>query len=207
MRYVPQEQKKEQSTESKLLDASKTFSNFLASAGMMLSKGLEMLGGYLSKKIDPSESVRLSPTTKILIEKSVGASKKLLEYSTEKFAGVFRVATKQAVSLQSTITKTDAGKKLQENGTIDSANNFLRIGFEAITNIYDGFAKGYDEASNGLSKGAREVINAKYGPEAGDAALKLAEGYRNVNKLPKVANDALKMVLLETAKNAVVPKK
>lgn len=90
MKYVPvkqekqqkQDTSKEQSTESKLLDASKSLSKFLAAAGLMLSKGLEALGSYFSKKIDPSEQINISPTTKVMIEKSVGASKKLLEYST-----------------------------------------------------------------------------------------------------------------------------
>jgi hypothetical protein len=34
--------------------------------------------------------------------------------------------------------------------------------------------KGYDEASQGLSKGANHIISAKYGKDAGDVALKLA---------------------------------
>lgn len=50
----------------------------------------------------------------------------------------------------------------------------MRVGFEAISNVYDGFMKGYDEATNGLSKGTGQVISAKYGKDAGDAALKLA---------------------------------
>lgn len=78
----------------------------------------------------------------------------------------------------------------------------LRVGFEAISNVYDGFMKGYDSATHGLSNGTGQVISAKYGKDAGDAALKLAEGYRNVNKLPNIANEALKKVLIETAKNA-----
>lgn len=110
----------------------------------------------------------------MLLEKSVGASKKILEFSTDKVAGVFRFATNQVVGIEEKIVKTDTGKKLKENGTIDSAQNYLRVGFEALSNVYDGFMKGYDEATNGLSKGANHVISAKYGKEAGDAALKVA---------------------------------
>lgn len=84
---------------------------------------------------------------------------------------------------------------------MDSAKGNLRVGLEVITNIYDGYAQGYDEAGKGLSKGANHIISKKYGQDAGDAALKIAEGIRNVNKLPNVANDAIKKVLIETAKN------
>lgn len=136
------------------MEASKTFGSFLTSAGQWIAKSLESTGNYLSKKIDPSEPIQLSPITKTLVEKSVGASQKLLEFSTDKFAGVFRLATNQVVQLESKIVKTETGKKLKENGTIDSANGFLRAGFEALLNVYDGFLKGYYEATNGLSKGA-----------------------------------------------------
>jgi hypothetical protein len=61
-----------------LLEASKTFSRFLAATGSFISKQLLAIGDYLSKKVEPSENITLSPTTKTLIDKSVGASKKLL---------------------------------------------------------------------------------------------------------------------------------
>ena len=118
MEYLPKKQEKVeektiQSTESKLIDASKSFSKFLSAAGLMLSKGLEALGNYFSKKIDPAEQINISPTTKVLIDKSVGASKKLLEFSTQKIAGIFRLATNQAANLQQLIIKTETGQKLK----------------------------------------------------------------------------------------------
>lgn len=82
----------------------------------------------------------------------------------------------------------------------------MRVGLQAITNVYDGFIQGYDEAAKGLSNGANQVISAKYGKDAGDAALKLAQGYRNVNKLTGAPSAALKQVLLETAKNQLQKK-
>lgn len=42
---------------------------------------------------------------------------------------MFRLATNQAIGLESKLTKTETGKKLKENGTIDSANNYMRVGF------------------------------------------------------------------------------
>lgn len=130
MKYTPEKiGEQSQNTEAKLIEASKSFSKFLAAAGMFISQKLQAIGDFLAKKVDPSDAVSISPTTKVLIQKSVGASKKLLEFSTEKVAGVFRLATNQAVGLESKITKTEAGKKLKDNGTIDSANNFLRVGF------------------------------------------------------------------------------
>jgi hypothetical protein len=80
----------------------------------MLSKGFQALGDYFSKKVDPAKEVNISPTTKILIDKSVSASKKVLEFSTEKVAGIFRLATSQAIHLQEyIITTTETGKKLK----------------------------------------------------------------------------------------------
>ncbi len=54
---------------------------------------------------------------------------------------------------------------------------------------------GYEQAANGLSNGANQVISAKYGNDAGEAALKLIQGYKNVNKIPKIINEALKVTL------------
>lgn len=82
----------------------------------------------------------------------------------------------------------------------------MRIGFEAIANVYEGMTEGYEEAANGLSKGTNQVITAKYGSQAGEAALKMAEGYINVNRIPKIINQALKAVVIETVKNQTTKK-
>lgn len=142
---------------------------------MILSKGLEALGSFISTKIDPAEAIAVSPETKVMIEKSVSTSKKLLEFSTEKIANIFRLATGDARNIESRISTTNGtSQQVQRKDSANSQKGSLRIGLEAITNIYDGYVKGYDEAANGLSKGANHIISAKYGREAGDAALRIA---------------------------------
>jgi hypothetical protein len=51
---------------------------FLAAAGLLLSQGLEALVSYFSKKVTPSGNITVYLTTKILIEKSVNTSKRVL---------------------------------------------------------------------------------------------------------------------------------
>lgn len=56
--------------------------------------------------MDPAQAIVVSPGTKAMIEKSVTASKNLLEFSTEKIANIFRFATGDARIIESKIATT-----------------------------------------------------------------------------------------------------
>ena len=62
--------------------------------GKILAKGLEVLGSFISKRVEPSEAIEVSDDTKKLIKTSVEASNKVLEITSEQFAAIFRVARK-----------------------------------------------------------------------------------------------------------------
>lgn len=68
-------------------------------AGGLISKGLQYIGQFLSKRVDQSKPINVTPETRLMIEKSVGKSKNFLDLSTEKFAGLFRMAVNEAMKL------------------------------------------------------------------------------------------------------------
>lgn len=55
-----------------------------------------------------------------------------------------------------------------------------------VFNVYDGFNEGMNEATKGLAVGSKNVVDKKYGKDAGDATYNIVQGARNVYKVTKV---------------------
>lgn len=77
-----------------LIEASKSLGTVFKYAGKLIAKGLEWLGSFVSKRVEPAEAIEVSDDTKKMINTSVEASNKILEITSEQFAAVFRVAKK-----------------------------------------------------------------------------------------------------------------
>ncbi len=69
------------------------------------------------------------------------------------------------------------------NGDYHSYKKKILTGLHIVGNIYEGLADGISQAGNGLMKGTAQVIEAKYGKEAGEVTGHIIEGTRNVYKI------------------------
>ncbi len=70
-----------------------------------------------------------------------------------------------------------------EKNDYNSYKKKLLTGVHIIANIYEGIAEGIGHAGTGLAKGTTQVVEAKYGKDAGEATGNIIEGARNVYKI------------------------
>lgn len=49
--------------------------------------------------------------------------------------------------------------------------------------MYEGLSEGISQAGTGLAKGTTQVVEAKYGKDAGQTSYELIEGARNVYRI------------------------
>lgn len=69
------------------------------------------MGSLIAKKVEPADAIHVSEDSKQLIKKSVGASEKLLQITTDQVAALFRVAKNEVVKIVNKLEESEKGKE------------------------------------------------------------------------------------------------
>lgn len=146
----------------------------LVKGAVILGRSIHSGGEYIKAKLTPRENpVQLSDKThgRIAGVRKFGAA--TVRVSTAVVAGVYQVASTVADTIATEIKDTKFGKKLADDNatpTVKAAKAAVKGGVHAISNIHEALWDAGAILITNAGQTTADVIDHKYGNEAGDAS-------------------------------------
>jgi hypothetical protein len=174
----------------KIAEGGDKLKNGLIKTGNYLSNQIQKGGDYLKKKIKKNQKeTKINPDTQGKIKFAKEASKAVLSYTKTQIEALITLSKSIGKEIAKNIESSDSAKKVTSHKNYEDVKKIGGASVHALAAIYDGLFDAIFTMARGAKDATAEVVEHKYGKEAGGVIKDGLDTVGNVGYLTRAFKD------------------
>lgn len=174
----------------KIAESGDKIKDGLIKTGSYLSNQILKGGQYLKKKIKKNKSeTKVSESTQGKIKFAKEASKAILCYTKTQLEALIALSKTIGKEIANNIEKSDSAKKVTSHKNYEDVIKVGGASIHAMAAIYDGLFEAIFITARGAKDLTSDIVEHKYGKDAGDVMKDGLDAVGNVGYLTRVVKD------------------